>query len=83
MIFSSKYTYTGKRLAMLAEMRLQRELGHGDKTMMIASPDDPYHYEPELLWYEIDGELKRETVFYKRRDHPIKTINEWCEYYNL
>ena len=51
----------------------------GDKTLMIASPDDPVEKVPEMLWYDIDGVHQFEVIWHDRYKHPTKTFYEWAK----
>ena len=53
--------------------------GQGDKTLMIASPNDPIERVPRLVWYEMDGIPQVDTVWEDRPRHPIKTFLEWAK----
>lgn len=74
---------TGNRALLMCYLQSERARGAGDETLMICRPDDPTHKETRFITYEVDGvpySCKVPVVVY---DHPVKTINEWCEEFGI
>lgn len=74
---------TRKRAAMRFYVGLLRDLGYGDMTIMVASPNDPKEKIQKHIVYELDGVPISETVEEERYIHPVKTIDEWCKEWRL